>query len=361
METVSNSIQKNLNYLNRTLNHIVFLTPGFAPNEQDTTTIPAMQVYLKALKNGLPETQITIIAFQYPYKKEVYNWNGCQVIALNGGNKIFQRIFIWQKAFQILKALHRKNPISILHSFWLGECAFVGHWFSKRNQLKHLVTLMGQDALKRNGYTRILPIKKMQLVALSHFQEQIFYKNYNTQTTLIPWGINLEDFSHSTEKNIDIIGVGSLTSLKNYELFIDAIYELNQKKPIKAIIIGDGIQKELLQKKIVTLGLEKVIVLKGLLSHNETLSLIAKSKILLHTSNYESFGLVFAEALQSKTRIVSKKIGGAFDSQNWAIAENKTEMIAACEKFLLTTFAENEENPFTIDKTVQAYLKIYHE
>ena len=107
--------------------------------------------------------------------------------------------------------------------------------------------------------------------------------------------------------------------------------------------------------------MEKVILLKGLLPNEEALSLMRKSKILLHTSNFESFGLVFAEALQNKTMVVSKEIGCFFVTQNWIIAENKIDMIAACKKLLTIDFSENENNPLTIDKTVQAYLKIYNE
>ncbi len=337
--------------------HIVILTPGFPENETDTTCIPALQIFVKALQE-LSGYDITVVSLHYPKKKSAYHWNGIPVYAL-GGSSVISKMLLWHKVYCLLKQIHRNKSITTLHSFWLGECALVGHWFCTKNKISHLTTLMGQDALKGNKYAKILPLKKMQFISLSQFHQKTFLDNYKIKTEMIPWGINPKDFLHSTEKMIDIIGVGSLISLKNYDLFIDVITEISKTKAIKAVIIGDGILRKKLQEKIQFLHLENVIELKGKLDYNETLNYISQSKILLHTSDYESFGLVFAEALQSKTMVISKNTGCAFETQNWTIANTKTEMIEACEKMLSKSFSEVEKNPFLIEKTVEHYLKIY--
>ena len=347
--------------MNSIIKHIVFLTPGFAKNKQDSTTIPAIQIYIKALKSQQPELKITIIAFQFPFTNEKYKWFGCEVIPLNGRNSKLKRIFIWKKVFTILNSLNKENPISILHSFWLGECAFVGNLFLKKQNIKHVCTLMGQDVLKNNYYLKLLPIQKMKLICVSDFQRKQLYNSLILQTKVIPWGINDDDFSNEITKSIDIIGVGSLITLKNYELFVEIIFEINKKTPIKVVLIGDGIQKEFLEEKIKKLQLENTICLKGLLPYNETLNYISQSKILLHTSNYESFGMIFAEALHCKTRIVSKEVGCAFTFENWQVCNTKSQMIAACLDALSIPFSENLKNPFVIENTVENYLKIYNE
>lgn len=343
-----------------TLQHIVFLTPGFAQNEQDSATIPAIREYIKALKEELPNLKITIISLQYPFSKKTYNWHDCSIIPLAGKNKKYKKIQIWNKAFQVLKNINEENPISIIHSFWLGECAFIGNLFSKKYNTKHICTLMGQD-VKKNLYLKLLPIQKMNLVCVSDLQQQQLVKKFNLQPKIISWGINPSHFSNLAEKTIDIIGVGSLIPLKNYDLFIDIIFEIQKTQPLKVILIGDGVEKEKLQEKIKQLQLEKAITLTGLLPYSETIEQIAKSKTLLHTSNYEGFGMIFAEALQGKTIIVSKNVGCALPSENWYLAETKKELISACKKALNSTFSENICNPFTIEKTVKNYLKLYHE
>lgn len=337
--------------------HIVILTPGFAKNEADTNCIPALQIYGKALRE-ISGYQVSVVALHYPKTNGKYIWNAIPIYAL-GGSGFFFKINLWLKTYRTLKQIHKENPISIIHSFWLGECAFIGYWFSKKNHIQHLTTLMGQDALKGNVYSKILPLKQLRLITLSEFQQQVFYKNYNFPTVIIPWGILPEMFPKVSQKTIDIIGVGSLIPLKNYELFIDVIFQLNQRKAIKVVIVGDGILRDKLEDKIRLLQLENTITLKGALQYEETLQYISQSKILLHTSNYEGFGLVFAEALQSKTSIVSKKVGCANSSPNWIIGSDEAEMVTACENLLSNSFSEAEINPFTIEKTVQHYIAIY--
>jgi glycosyltransferase involved in cell wall biosynthesis len=337
--------------------HIVILTPGFPENETDTTCIPALQIYVKALKE-ISGYEITVVSVHKPFKNKAYLWNKIPVYAI-GGSSSLAKILLWQKVYQTLRQINDDKPITTLHSFWLGECAFLGHWFSKKNSIKHLTTLMGQDALKGNKYARILPLKKLELITLSNFQSAVFYENHKRRTNIIPFGIIPENFYHSTVKTIDIVGVGYLNLVKNHDLFIDVVHQLNQIKPLKAVLIGDGTEQKALQKKIALLQLENVIEMKGELSYNETLKYISQSKILLHTSDFEGFGLVFAEALESKTMIVSKNIGCAFPTTNWAIANTEIEMIQACTKAFSKSFSEKEKNPFTIEKTVHHYIAAY--
>ncbi len=112
--------------------HIVFITPGFTESENDSTTIPALQVYLKNLSHSLTDTKLTLIAFQFPYTKQSYFWNGIEIIPLNGKNRRFRKPFIWNIALRLLKRIHQKHPICNIHSFWIGECAMIGEKFAKK-------------------------------------------------------------------------------------------------------------------------------------------------------------------------------------------------------------------------------------
>lgn len=341
--------------------HIVFLTPGFAQNEQDSTTIPAIQIYIKALKANNPEIKITIISFQYPFVSLPYTWFGCDVIPLNGKNKHVKRPLLYRTSLKLLSQLHKKLPIHFIHSFWLGECALIGYTFSKGNQIKHLTTLMGQDVLKRNFFGKILPLHKMRFISVSVHQQKLFEENYKTKSEVIPWGINSADIPEIQSKTIDCINVGSLNKIKNQEEFIEIIAEINKIRPVKALIIGEGEERKRLQNKIELLGLESTIKLKGLCSNSETLMYIAQSKILIHTSNFESFGMIFAEALHCKTTIVSKNVGVAYNTPNWFIGSDRSQLIEGVMNFLNSSFIEPEVSPLRIETTLEHYLKIYHE
>ncbi len=112
--------------------NIVILTPGFPKNEADSTTIPALQLYVKALKEKQPSYNIKVITFQFPFTSKKYSWFGIDIFPLNGRNSRLKKILVWNKAAQLLKQFHREKKIDVIHSFWLGECAFIGQKIAKK-------------------------------------------------------------------------------------------------------------------------------------------------------------------------------------------------------------------------------------
>jgi glycosyltransferase involved in cell wall biosynthesis len=337
--------------------HIVFITPGFAVDEADTTSVPYLQVYFKALLHE--GFKISIITLHYPTKNAVYKWNNCNVYSFAKYAK-WQKPLLWLKVVRTIIKINRTEPINTIHSFWLGECALVGQWAARKTKIKHLNTLMGQDVLLGNKFCKILPIKRMNLVTLSRFHQQVFLKNYQIETPIIFFGVNKSEVKGHVPKSIDFIGVGSLVPIKNYSLFIDVIHEVNKTIPVSAVIIGEGEELEVLAKKIKDLGLENVIKLLGLLNNEQVLGYLAQSKILLHTSNHEGFGMIFAEALQQEAMVVSTPVGSIFESPNVMLASHKDSLINACKTMLTKSYDSKYPNPFNIEKTVAAYMNYYH-
>lgn len=336
--------------------HILFITPGFAQNEADTTSVPYLQVYFKALLNQ--GFKISIITLHYPSTNSVYKWNNCNVYSFAKYTK-WQKPLLWIKAIKTISKINKTEPIDTIHSFWLGECALVGHWAAKKTKVKHLNTLMGQDVLMGNKFCKILPIKKMNLVTLSHFHQQVFFKNYQVETPIVFFGVNKNEVKKQVPQNIDFIGVGSLMPIKNYRLFIEVIHEINKTTPVSAVIIGEGEEFDTLARKIKDLGLENVIKLLGLLDNEQVLRYLAQSKILLHTSDHEGFGMIFAEALQQETMVVSTPVGSIFQSPNVMLANNKSDLVKSCQTMLTKTFDSNFPNPFDIEQTIKNYSYYY--
>jgi glycosyltransferase involved in cell wall biosynthesis len=288
---------------------LVILTPGFAANEADTACLPHIQLFVKALKEVCPGLNIIIVAFQYPYLSSEYNWNGVKVIAIGGSNRgRFYRLRTWLKVRFILIRLHREYRLMGLLSFWLGECALVGSRFAKKHHLTHYTWLMGQDAKRGNKYAQWIKPPPYTLIALSDFMARELKRNYGiSMNQVIPVGVNPSLYGPAlTRRDIDILGAGSLIPLKQYHLFVGAIAHLKITFPdIKAVICGKGPEAEQLQALASTLGLDVNLVFAGELPHAEVLALMQRSKVFLHTSNYEGFGAVLAEALYAGAHVVS--------------------------------------------------------
>lgn len=337
--------------------HILFISPGFPKDEKDTRCIPAMYLFLLEL-NKDPRYQLSIVALDYPYNEKSYVWKGLQVYAVGGKNKRYiRKLLLYRKAARLIKGIHARSSIDHVHSFWLGDAAWLGNRLSKSLGIKHSCTLMGQDVLKTNKYVkRIQPFPIT--IALSQFHLQMFKAHWGKNADhLINWGI--EDVSKFKvgEKSIDILGVGNLSDVKAYDRFIKVIASLRIRYPnIRAAIIGEGSEEEQLVKLISEMQLEKNVMLLGVKNREQTLSIMAKSEALLHTSVFESFGLVFLEALALGLKVFSTPVGISEEISEIQKFNNDQELIEKLSDFLESKRNSYSLYPFKIQETTKQYI-----
>ena len=295
-----------MTWRNKTL---IILIPGFPANEVDSTCLPFPQTFVKHLKLLNPGLTIKVLAFQYPFFESVYEWHGVEVHALNGRNRGgFMRLFLWRTIWRRLKKIFREEQISGILSFWMGETALIAKYAAKKYRVPSFTWLMGQDAMKNNRYVSVTRLKRESLIALSDFLAEEYYKNYKIKPAhTIPPGIDPASFpAKPKERKIDILGVGSLIPLKQFDQIIRLVAELSDVHPgIRAVICGEGPERAKLQQLIDDFRLTSRIELTGELDHDSILDIMGESSILVHPSAYEGFGVVFLEALYAGAQVVS--------------------------------------------------------
>lgn len=338
--------------------HIVFLTPGFPKDEEDSQCIPALQIFFKELKKQF-SGKISIISFQYPENEKVYSWNEVDVYTLGGNNKKLKKLITWKKAKGVFKKITIHHKVTRIHSFWMGECAYIGQQLAAQFHLPHTCTLMGQDVLSTNTYFKKIE-HLPELISLSKFHAQELEKNHHLSSKIIPWGIEENDMS-LPEKTIDVIGVGSLIPLKAFDEFIEVIKQVSQTHPqLKCKIVGQGVLNDDLSNQIQKYELNEYVELTGSLSYHQTQELIASSKILLHLSNFESFGMVVIEALSYQTQVLSKSVGIAAEI-NEVIKINTIEEAVKQVNKLLSNYKPQKAPSFLIKDTLEQYLQLFNE
>jgi glycosyltransferase involved in cell wall biosynthesis len=258
--------------------------------------------------------------------------------------------------------MKENNVLGILN-FWLGECALIGKYAAKKYHVKNFTWILGQDAKKQNRYFTLIKPKAENLIALSDFLSNEFYKNYKIKPVhTIPPGINIDiTKSYKAERDIDILGAGSLIPLKQYDIFIQVVAEVNKSKPgIKAVICGKGPELKHLQKMIKQNDLSENIQLIGEVTHQQVLDLMQRTKVFLHPSSFEGFGLVISEALYAGAKVVSfcKPMRSAFKNQ--FVVTSQTEMIQMTNEILNETNCYYE-NIITcpIEETCRKILSLY--
>lgn len=310
---------------------LVILTPGFPQDEGDSTCLPMQQTLVRAIKRSYPFINIIILSFQYPYIKKRYKWHDTMVISFNGRNKGgISRLLLRQELYRTLREINKSKKISGLLSFWYGECAAVGNNFAEKYGLKHFCWILGQDAKKENSYPKQLKLKPAKLIAISDFIGDHFKTNHNiVPLHVIPPGIEPLEFNGvPLKKDIDLLGVGSLIPLKQYNLFIEVTAELKKKFPnLKAMLVGKGPEQSTLLNLIQQSGLDKTITITGELSYHEVLKLMQRTKVLLHPSAYEGFSGVCLEALYGAAHVISFCKPMNQFIQQWHVIQSKEEMI----------------------------------
>jgi glycosyltransferase involved in cell wall biosynthesis len=342
----------------------IILTPGFPGNESETNCLPLQQAFVRDLHRQHPELDIIVLTLQYPYTEGTYNWNGITVKSFNGRNRGgIGKLLVRRKVFQELGKLHSANEIKGIFSFWLGECALVGNRFANRNNLLHRCWILGQDARKENKYVELVRPDPGELVALSDFIMEEFTMNHGIRPVHLGYpGVDPALFKSTRQaRDIDLLASGSLIPLKRFEIFIETVQKVKDVIPcVKAVIAGDGPQKKKLEDLVTAAGVRENLHFTGQVEHHQLIRIMQRSKVFLHPSAYEGFGMVCLEALAAGAQVISFVQPLVNPPERWHYVQDPAEMKQKTLELL------NQENPvpgnnipFRISDTVHAIMNSF--
>jgi glycosyltransferase involved in cell wall biosynthesis len=344
---------------------LVLLSPAFPGKESESNWVPTQQVFVRTLRQQFPQLRIIVLAFFYPRHTKAYHWQGVEVIAFDASRRSKPgRLLFWRQVWLALKRIRKEGSILGLFSFWCGECALVGHWFGRLFGVPHFCWICGQDARKANKLVRFIRPASTELIAMSDFLAEEFYRNHRIQpghriyNAIDPGGF--PPFPGGT-RPIDVLGAGSLSRLKQYDILVMIIGSLRNEFPeIRATICGDGDERRELEQLIKVQGLGRHVILTGELSHAAVLKHMQESRILLHPSSYEGFGVVCLEALYAGARVISFCKPLDRDVPNWHVVQSVEEMAAKARELLLEidpVYLPVLEN--TMQATVNAVMRLF--
>jgi glycosyltransferase involved in cell wall biosynthesis len=257
----------------------------------------------------------------------------------------------------------KENEVIGLLSLWCGACAYLGSRFSKRNNLRHFCWIQGQDAKKGNRYVSLIKPLPAGLIAISDFIQSEFEKNYSIKPNLVvPAGINPTEFkTRNIVRHIDILGVGSLIPLKQYQIFVEILHQIKQYVPeVHAVLCGKGPEETLLKQIIAQYDLKDNIRLTGELPHDKILELMNQSKIFLHPSGYEGFSIACMEALYAGCHVLSFVQAMHYPIEHWHICEMKEQMAEIARNLLSDPDTlYGSVKTFTVADSVQKIMQLF--
>lgn len=342
---------------------LLFITPIFPQNASEDAVVPFIFQFTNQFTTDKDVT-VDVISLMYPFSTEPYTINSITIYPIGSG---FKKSIL--KISSLFKAIHkgiqlfRKNEYDGVLCFWYRESTVVGKILSSIFRKKMLVWMHGQDINKENAYIKLLRIPTRQLIMISKQQSQFFYQNHRIKVDKIAnVAITRDSFQelNLSERTIDVLGVGNLGALKNYSLFIELLSKVKHKN-LKAVIIGDGEELDVLKAKVAQLGLTENIRFVGRLPHKEVLHYMNHSKVFLHTSKSEGSGTVLHEALYSGCKVVSTiDIENSETLVSFYFGTKKQELSAKIDFFLNDSLTPERVELFTMEDTISVIYNAFY-
>ena len=163
-----------------------------------------------------------------------------------------------------------------------------------------------------------------------------------------------------------IVAVGRLHLQKDYPTLLRAFLQVRQQRRCRLVILGEGPEKENLNKLINELGLQTDVAMFGFVDNPYTY--MAHSAAFVLSSAWEGFGNVIAEALAVGTPVVSSNCdsGPAEILANGKYGElTPVGDIKAMAEAILSVLAGNIKqvdthwlNQFKLETCAKKYLQV---
>lgn len=129
---------------------------------------------------------------------------------------------------------------------------------------------------------------------------------------VIPNGVDTDRFRPSDgPREPVVLFVGNLIKIKGVAYLLEAFSKIGSDYPsYRLVIVGDGPEREFLEKQTADLGLAGRVSFLGSLPPHEVSNWMQRSKILALPSFQEGLSAVVLEALASGTPVVATHVGG---------------------------------------------------
>lgn len=220
----------------------------------------------------------------------------------------------------LLVDMARKQNVRHVHVHFANPAATVALIASRSGAFQYSISIHGPDVFY-NIETTLLTEK----IAAASFVRCISHYCKSQLCRLIPFadwsklgivrcGINPEVFRPRPVPNNKIpqlLCVGRLTRNKGQHILVDACARLKKAAiPFHLTFVGDGEDRESLQRQVSISGLEKEITFTGALGQDQVRAMYTTADIFILPSFAEGVPVVLMEAMAMEIPVISTRITG---------------------------------------------------
>ena len=278
----------------------------------------------------------SLVTFTKPYKfKRLYD-----ILEEPQGATRFRR-FLWYILNILFKALENHLYSAYIKEQLNGESFDTAVIYSDRVaeitvkaiNAKKFLMFYHHGAMRKEYHDRYGYKKSEKIIAVSdNIAEKLkaYRKKYAKKIVAVNNVIDIDSIAEKSKESIEeglfsenkfnIVSCGRMAKEKGFDLAVEACKLLveNNHKDINWIFVGDGPQKESIEKQIALYGLENYIKLTGM--KKNPYPYIARADLFVQPSRVEAFGLTIAEAMVLGVPVLSTETDGA--KEIFAVTDN---------------------------------------
>jgi glycosyltransferase involved in cell wall biosynthesis len=222
----------------------------------------------------------------------------------------------------IVRTIRKVSP-DIVHaqSLGIGVPALLS---KKILKFPYAVWGQGSDVYLPDWFTKLTSktiIKNADsAIALTEDMKRAMQAMYDRDIAIVPNGIDLKEYtSERPMQNVGgpikrILFVGRLHPVKGVQYLLQAMQMVHEEVPgAKLILVGDGEERESLEKLTDSLGIRECVEFVGGVPHEKIPDYMHHADVFVLPSLSESFGIVNLEAMACGLPIVATRVGGIPD------------------------------------------------
>jgi len=325
--------------------------------------IGGVELTLSEIIKSLPRVEFDIITARLDENLPKFEKSeNANIYRIGGGSKIDKVLFPVRAFFKGWKLFKEKeyNTIWAKSSTYAGLAALLMKLrFPKTN---YLLTLRESTPEKRiKQLARFIPFYKLvykkadfiQVVG-SSFEKRVREFGYNGVVSIIPGAIDIKQFKEDIPET-ELIQLRNRLGINPSEKIVVSISHFAEQDGLedlvkaislmgninlKFLIIGEGTQKDFVERTVQDLGLKDKFVFLGYIDNPQTIKILRIADIFVRPAISGGSGITVLEAMAARTFVISTLAGGVndflIDNKNGFVIESgRPEIIAEKINFAL--------------------------
>jgi len=279
-------------------------------------------------------------------------------------------------SWELFRAVKRGDH-DIIHCYGFNNLCSVLSLIAKKKYQKYILTgasSISSSPIRKwfhiplNWFYSLFGKKIDKIICVSEYEYELFQKNIHISPhkfVQIPNGINVDEWSKIKKKKINhmILSVGRLVRQKGMHRLVQALPIVLKKYPDASLhIVGDGIERDNLEKMVHDLGIAKKVIFHGhiqLEDRKKLQELYAKAHVFSLMADSESQGLVYGMSAATRTPMVATHSSAMKDlvKVHAAVGIENPDDAQAVAKGIIESF-EKPLPPFDLDKVIWSWDRI---